>query len=291
MSERPWYKRYGADFVHGSLGLTLEEKGAYSLCLDLIYDHGGPIPDDPKWIAGVCGCSVRKWNSVRARLISAGKLFEIDGFLMNFRAVFELEKSSKTPRKSVENVSKSARKVAEKQSSSNKNKGMTLKKAALHARVFQSPESRIEKKGVSLETPKESSPEFNLTPPDSLDRTAWKAWWKLYPRKKAVRNAEVAYYGVIRRKDATPEELLAGLQASIAYWRTEVKSSEFIPHAATWLNAGSWADDNTTIKRTSDYELMKARALNGGSDGDDRTSETDTGEPAQLGPPDVPTFG
>src|SRR5688572_31678835 len=50
-----WYKRCGADFIHGTMMLTLEEKGAYSLCLDLIYDRGGPIPDDARWLSGVCG--------------------------------------------------------------------------------------------------------------------------------------------------------------------------------------------------------------------------------------------
>src|SRR3546814_8063377 len=86
MSARPWYKRYGADFVHGSLGLSLEEKGAYSLCLDLIYDRGGPIPDDDRWLAGVCGVSIRKWKAVRARLIEAGKIIERDGRLSNHSA-------------------------------------------------------------------------------------------------------------------------------------------------------------------------------------------------------------
>ena len=76
---RPWYKRFGADFVHGTLGLSLEEKGAYSLCLDLIYDRGGPIPDDARWLSGVCGVSVRKWTALRERLIDTGKLVVRDG--------------------------------------------------------------------------------------------------------------------------------------------------------------------------------------------------------------------
>jgi uncharacterized protein YdaU (DUF1376 family) len=58
-----WYKRCGADFIHGTMMLSLEEKGAYSLCLDLIYDRGGPIPDDARWLSGVCGVSLRKWGS------------------------------------------------------------------------------------------------------------------------------------------------------------------------------------------------------------------------------------
>jgi len=80
MSAR-WYKRCGADFIHGTMSLSLEEKGAYSLCLDLIYDRGGPIPDDARWLSGVCGVSIRKWNALRERLIEAGKIYVALGLL------------------------------------------------------------------------------------------------------------------------------------------------------------------------------------------------------------------
>lgn len=124
MARRPWYKRYGGDFVLGTMSLSLEEKGAYSLCLDLIYDRGGPIPDDARWLAGVCGVSLRKWKGIRDRLIETGKLVEKDGHLMNARAGRELaeradeaeehaENGAKGGRKRAENALKTARKVDE----------------------------------------------------------------------------------------------------------------------------------------------------------------------------------
>ena len=79
MSDRPWYRRYGSDFIVRTLDLSLEEKGAYSVILDLIYDRGRPFPDDARYIAGVCGCSLRKWASIRGRLIEAGKIAIVDG--------------------------------------------------------------------------------------------------------------------------------------------------------------------------------------------------------------------
>lgn len=79
MSGRAWYKRCGADFIEGTMGLSLEEKGAYSLVLDLIYSHGGPIADDPRWLAGVCNVSTRKWATIQKTLISAGKITVKDG--------------------------------------------------------------------------------------------------------------------------------------------------------------------------------------------------------------------
>ncbi len=108
-----WYKRCGADFIHGTMMLTLEEKGAYSLCLDLIYDRGGPIPDDARWLSGVCGVSMRKWTALRARLLELGKLTAENGLLTNVRARFELVSMELQARERAEAGAKGGRKRAE----------------------------------------------------------------------------------------------------------------------------------------------------------------------------------
>jgi uncharacterized protein YdaU (DUF1376 family) len=97
VSGTSWYKRYPADFLHSTAALSLEEKGAYSVALDLMYERGGPIPDDPQWIARMCGCSQRKWTQVlRPALIAAGKLqLTPDGKLMNSRVSYETHESAK----------------------------------------------------------------------------------------------------------------------------------------------------------------------------------------------------
>jgi uncharacterized protein YdaU (DUF1376 family) len=110
-----WYKRCGADFIHGTMMLTLEQKGAYSLCLDLIYDRGGPIPDDARWLSGVCGVSIRKWNSIRERLIELGKITVKGGHLTNERASSELVSMELQRRNQAESGAKGGRKRAENQ--------------------------------------------------------------------------------------------------------------------------------------------------------------------------------
>lgn len=119
MSAR-WYKRCGADFIHGTMMLTLEEKGAYSLCLDLIYDRGEPIPDDARWLSGVCGVSIRKWNAIREHLLELGKLLTDGQYLSNSRADLELVSSKLQSEKLAESGAKGGRKRAE-------NAGQTLK--------------------------------------------------------------------------------------------------------------------------------------------------------------------
>lgn len=124
MKGRPWYKRYPADILHGTMTLTIEEKGGYTVALDLMYDQGGPIPDDIKWLARMCGCSQQQWRAVRGRLIEKGKLsLTPDGRLSNGRAIYEMQRGAaeadslraagrrggqKTQRKQAENRAKPA---------------------------------------------------------------------------------------------------------------------------------------------------------------------------------------
>lgn len=143
MSGRPWYKRYGADFISGTLGLSLEEKGAYSIVLDLIYDRGGGIPDDARYISGVCGCSVRKWNAIRERLISAGKITISSGLICNSRAEKEIEIATKNADERAESGRKGGRKRAENASVPNENNSIAQAELK-HTRAFQKPEARVD---------------------------------------------------------------------------------------------------------------------------------------------------
>jgi len=126
MSSKPWYKRYGADFVAGTLGMSLEEKGAYSIILDLIYDRNGSIPDEPRYIAGVCGCSVRKWNVIRVRLIELGKISSDNGMISNSRADKEIENRSRSARKDEKTTPNRKDNNAEKVVDINKNNDLEI---------------------------------------------------------------------------------------------------------------------------------------------------------------------
>lgn len=102
----PYYKRYPRDFIEGTIGMPFELKAAYSVVLDLIYMQGGELPDDPRYISGLLGLSVRKWNSIRKDLIAVGKIQVNGEFLTNYRAVIELESLGKLQDKQRENRSR-----------------------------------------------------------------------------------------------------------------------------------------------------------------------------------------
>lgn len=156
MSARPWYRRFPDNFIGGTASLTLEEKGAYSLVLDLMYVRGGPIPDEPRYIAGVCNCSVRKWKAIRQRLIDLGKIEVVDGCLVNRRAEKEIENAAKTAEQLAENGSKGGNKSAENRAAASKNNGVA--QAPLnHARATQlQDQDSVLRGSASLLDPTES---------------------------------------------------------------------------------------------------------------------------------------
>lgn len=105
MNGLPYYKAYPRDFIEGTIGMPFEVKCAYRVVLDLIYMHGGKLPDDAHYISGILGCSVRRWGAVRSALIEADKLQVEDGHLGNYRAIIELESLRKVQDKQRENAS------------------------------------------------------------------------------------------------------------------------------------------------------------------------------------------
>lgn len=118
-----WYKRYPKDFIDGTMGMSLEARGAYSIVLDLLYINGGPIVDDDRWLAGVMGVSTRKWRSLRQGLIDRGKIVEFDGRLDNVRSKKERELAAKWSRTRSEAGAKGGRVSGERRQKSSKNNG------------------------------------------------------------------------------------------------------------------------------------------------------------------------
>jgi uncharacterized protein YdaU (DUF1376 family) len=103
----PYHRRYHQDALQGYRKLSLEERGAYTTILDLIYDEGGPIENNERWLAGELNCSLRKAKALLESLLTMRKLFiNLQGKISNHRAEAELENSLKISRKRAEVASK-----------------------------------------------------------------------------------------------------------------------------------------------------------------------------------------
>lgn len=197
----PWYRRFPDNFIAGTVGLTLEEKGAYSLVLDLMYVRGGPVPDEPRYIAGVCNCSVRKWNSIRQRLLDLGKITSADGYLTNHRAEEEIEIARKISREAAENGAKGGIKSGEIRAQVKKNNALAQAKPKL------STTTAIKKEGAHATGPTESlvkvsryldtelfkaCEELTETVPGFLANKSWPADVVLKAREKLAKPTEAA---------------------------------------------------------------------------------------------------
>ena len=151
MSSNPWHKRYHSDALNGYMGLSLEERGAYTTLLDLMYQSGEPVVDNERLIAGWMQVSLRRYRILRDKLIVSGKIIRLaDGRLTNARFQKERENSSKTSRKRAENGSRGGVKSAEvrkKRSVINVPGQQELQQRSSYTRAFQKPEAREEPDG------------------------------------------------------------------------------------------------------------------------------------------------
>jgi uncharacterized protein YdaU (DUF1376 family) len=227
MNGLPYYKAYPRDFFEGTVGLDLEFKGAYRLILDLIYMHGGRLTDDPRFIAGHLGCSVKRWNSLRLALIESGKIDASDGVLRNLRADKELEilrsfsdqqrEKARKPRKNNDlGVA-----MAEPRSSHTEPEPDKKKESATHSCAMGS-------EAAVFEAPKAAR---------------FDEFWTAYPHRGGVKRgkkpAEAKYTAAVRA--GVPEQSIID-GAHRARGDPNVQRG-YARDPATWLNQAGWEDD------------------------------------------------
>lgn len=66
--------------------------GIYSVVLTLIYKHMGALRDDDAHAAGHCNCDVRTYRDVKKLLVGQGRLYVVEGYIYNDRAMAEIAK-------------------------------------------------------------------------------------------------------------------------------------------------------------------------------------------------------
>jgi uncharacterized protein YdaU (DUF1376 family) len=107
MSRRtmPYHRRYHQDALQGYRRLDLEQRGAYSTILDLIYDEGGPIEFNERWLAGELNSTVGKARKLISQLIELRKIYITPaGKISNHRCETEIENSIKISKKCANSV-------------------------------------------------------------------------------------------------------------------------------------------------------------------------------------------
>ena len=124
MSARPWHKRYHSDALTGFRPLSLEERGAYQTLLDMMYDTGGSIPDNERYLAGAMNATMGRWRKLRQSLIDQGKIgLDGDGRIVNDRVLAELEKTKNLSESASKSGKKGAKNKQELAKKANENSG------------------------------------------------------------------------------------------------------------------------------------------------------------------------
>lgn len=164
MSRNVWHKRFHGDALNGYMGLTLEQRGAYTTILDLLYDSDWAIgiPDRERWLAGHLNVSVRRWKGLREELIQAGKIDLVDGMISNKRYRIERENAASLSRKRSESGASGGEKSGETRKKASKNNAPSEANASdlpLYTRATETETEADKKKiGQHTTTPVERAP-------------------------------------------------------------------------------------------------------------------------------------
>ncbi|MFM0210426.1 replication protein [Paraburkholderia sediminicola] len=88
-------------------------------------------------------------------------------------------------------------------------------------------------------------------------RERFEIFWERYPRKRSKKTAEKAF-AKLNPNEQLFNDLMTGLERAMT--STGWANPQFIPHAASWLNAGGWMDEIQSVY--TDAELAVIRAFN-----------------------------
>lgn len=190
---------------------------AYRRLLDLYYKEEAPIPNKPKWVANrirldseeaVIGFVLREYFELRGTGIA--------GFWHNSRADKVIAKYQKKAAVAREN-------------------------GVLHvAGTKIEPKSDADRFITKTRTRTINTP----LPPEGVAR--FDEFWSAYPKKKnkpaALRAFTKAMGFGSAKAAATLQELMAGLAVHVTCRQWTKDGGEFIPDAASWLNAEGWND-------------------------------------------------
>jgi uncharacterized protein YdaU (DUF1376 family) len=140
-----WYHRYPTDYLGGVQGMTRDEHAVYSIVLELIYQHGGTVNNDPAWFAGwISDMGPAKVRNTIEKLVARGKL-HIDGDQITQRRAREQAKTKDQVReKNRDNAAAGGRASADARAKQTENARETDGKRTENARKTDSKHSEVD---------------------------------------------------------------------------------------------------------------------------------------------------
>lgn len=252
MSDEPlqWYKREQRLFLSATAGWTLENKGAYSILIDLIMDQPKGLVDNDQWVAGQLGTSVRKWRKIKTYLIEQGKISVNNGIISNKKA-----DKVKINQRLYRDQNAENRKNANK----NKNKAQPFVASCEDNKILDLDTTNVV--SYMSDCPKSSKAKGDAKAlADGFER-----FWKRYPHKVSKKPAALAFFKAARSHGE--QVVMDGLERALSMDRRFTNSMTnngrcITPHAATWLNAQGFLDEHASSQNGKTDAGGQSRAGN-----------------------------
>lgn len=262
MSAAPFMQLYVADYLGDTRHLTTEQHGAYLLLLMTMWRADGRLPNDPKKLARITGCTASRWARIAAEVM---EFFEVDGGdITNARLKLELEKASEKSIKRAEAGSLGGKAKALKNNDPPVANAVPLPKHSPEPNIREEEEGYISGArdepagGLFAEAPK-------VTKAGAVVEATFEAWWAIYPRKVSKGAARVSYTVAVKKIGAGAAKILIDGASRLAEEFSNDADKTFIPHPATWLNQDGWNDEPGA--RRPKGGGVASRPTNGGGGG------------------------
>lgn len=168
MSDSPFFQFYPSDWLAGTRGLTATETGVYITLIAMMYEVEGPIPNDTKRLARLCGSTPAAFKKVIEELIATGKITEDERGFFNRRVEIEIEKRSEKRATASSSAKIRWDKTKQKQQPENAN----AEETQCDRNANQKPDTRIEKEEPIGSSKKRAS----RLPDDWHLPRAWGEW-------------------------------------------------------------------------------------------------------------------
>jgi uncharacterized protein YdaU (DUF1376 family) len=204
-----YYQFHIGDYLSATSHLSNDEDLAYRRLLDMYYDTEKPIPIDIQWV------------SRRLRLGS-----EIIQSVLN--DMFEYTEFGYKNSRADEEI-RAYHSYLEKQKANGKLGG---RPARSQTKPTANPSLTQAEPKITLTTNHKPITNNHI----SIDQ--FETFWKVYPKKTAKENAKKAWI-----KIKPNDELIAKITKAVKDQKLSEREQQFIPHAATWLNAKRWEDE------------------------------------------------
>lgn len=259
------------DYITGTMGMQLEQEGAYIRFLMRLYQRGKPLPDDDRFMAMCMNLSIRVWKRVRDGLVAVGKIIARAGCLTNARFEKERQQRAEMMRKQAEAARlRWQRQRAEKmglaevspkfgesldETSPKLSEFIAKKPNEISASPITSNMLTINQYPLTIDNnpptvpPRgDGAPKRKKTPVPEEYSKSFEAFWEIYPRKIAKGAASNAWQRLSleqqRRAYRALKDQLPGLRSQVR------PDGNFCPHPATWINEGRFDDEPAAAMAT-----------------------------------------